>query len=288
MKYQKSLSILTVAVALLSTVAAAIGIFSGGGDGPFTITSVRGEEVLIYGEGIYRHMTADVAPQGIAQDVITLVAGVPMLVIGLLLARRGSLGAKLLLTGTLGYFMVTYVFYLVMGMYNELFLVYVVLAGSSFYAFVLAMISFELDRLPECFGEQAPRRFVGGFLIFNAVAIALLWLGVVVPPLVEGVYPPEVAHYTTLIVQGLDLSILLPASFLSGILLIKKKPLGYLLGPTYIVFLSILMTALVGKVIGQMLVGVDVGGPVLVIIPAIALTAIIAAVLMLRSVRSPA
>lgn len=36
--------------------------------------------------------------------------------------------------------------------------------------------------------------------------IGSLWLGVVVPPLVDGsIYPKELQHYTTLVVQGFDL-----------------------------------------------------------------------------------
>jgi hypothetical protein len=39
--------------------------------------SIRGENITIYGKGIYQHMAADVAIQGIAQDYVTLFMGVP-------------------------------------------------------------------------------------------------------------------------------------------------------------------------------------------------------------------
>src|SRR5690606_11461775 len=77
--------------------------------------------VLAAGTGIY---SAEVAPQGIAQDYVTLFPGLPFLWISLAWARKGSLRGRFLLAGVLGYFFVTYLFYLMMGMYNALFLVY--------------------------------------------------------------------------------------------------------------------------------------------------------------------
>jgi hypothetical protein len=101
------------------------------------------------------------------------------------------------------------------------------------------------------FSRKLPYRFIGGFIVFNAVAVGLLWLSVVVPPLLQGTIPVQVEHYTTLIVQGLDLGILLPAAFLSGVLLIKRRPHGYPLAPVYIIFLSLIMTALSAKIIAM-------------------------------------
>lgn len=152
-------------------------------------------------------------------------------------------------------------------MYNVLFLLYVLLLSASFFAFTLTMISFEVDRLPEYFHPNTPAKITGGFLIFNSIAIAIMWLEIIITPLIDGtIIPKNVEHYTTLIVQGLDLAILLPLSFLSGLLFIRKRPLGYLLAPVYFVFLSILMTALSAKVIAMGLLGQNVI-PAIFIIP---------------------
>ncbi|KJS85277.1 MAG: hypothetical protein JM58_08850 [Peptococcaceae bacterium BICA1-8] len=279
MKFQRIITLLILCIAVFSLVATTAGIFSNEGPGPYEHTSVRGETVLIYGNGIYQHMSAEVAPQGIAQDVVTMFLGIPLLLIGLYLSQKGSLRGRILLAGTLGYFLVTYLFYLVMGMFNKMYLVYVILLSTSFFAFFLTILSFNIGNLSSSFNRKTPIRFVGGFLIFNTLAIALLWLQIVVPPLLKGAIPLEVEHYTTLIVQGLDLSILLPLAFLSGALLIKKRPLGYLMAPVYIVFLSILMTALTAKVIAM-----NGGLPVIIIIPLFNLLAILCSVLILKNI----
>src|SRR5690554_5813060 len=122
MKQKKTITTLVLCIAVIAAVCAGIGIFSNYGPGPFEYESIRGEIIKIYGRGIYAHMSAEVAPQGIAQDYVTLFIGIPLLLISLWWARKGSLRGRYLLTGTLGYFLVTYLFYLIMGMYNPLFL----------------------------------------------------------------------------------------------------------------------------------------------------------------------
>lgn len=272
-------------IALLAIIAASIGIFSTGGPGPYEIETVRGETVTVYGQGLYKHMSKDVAPQGIAQDYITLFLAVPLLLISLVWARKGSVKGRFLLAGTLGYFLVTYLFYLVMGMYNMLFLGYAALLGMSFFAFIQTLLGFEVAHLVGYFRESTPVKFTGGFLIFNGFAIGFMWLGVVVPPLLDGsIIPQQVEHYTTLIVQGLDLGLLLPLSFVSGWLFIKKRPFGYLLAPVYLVFLSILMTALTAKVIAMGMLGQNIM-PAIVIIPLFALTAIGCSILIFKSMK---
>ena len=121
-------------------------------------------------------------------------------------------------------------------------------------------------------------------MIFNSVSIGLLWLGIVVPPLLNGtIVPQEAEHYTTLIVQGLDLGILLPAAFISGMLLTRKDPYGYLLGPIYFVFLSLLMTALTAKVVAMKILGYNVI-PVIFIIPAFNFLTLFCTIVILKNI----
>lgn len=284
MTYQKPISALVIVIVLFSGFSAAVGIFSSGGPGTYEYESIRGETVEIDGKGVYRHMSKDVAPQGIAQDVVTLIFGIPILLIALYSARNRSLAGRYVLSGILGYFLVTYLFYTVMGMYNELFLAYVTLLGCSFFAFSLSLFSFKLDDLPNKFAKSIPVKTAGGFLIMNSLMIALLWLEVVGPPLLDGtIIPDQTEHYTTLIVQGLDLGLLLPICFVAAVLFLKKRPMGFLLAPVYLVFLSLLMLALTAKIIAMGLLGQNIM-PVIVIIPTIMLGSILFSYLILRGV----
>jgi hypothetical protein len=170
-----------------------------------------------------------------------------------------------------------------MGMYNVLFILYTALLGLSFFGLGLSVYSFDLKGLTELVSKKTPNKLVGGFLIFNSIVIAILWLGVIIPPLIDGtIYPVELQHYTTLIVQGFDLGLLLPLSFVTGLLLYRNRALGFLFGPIYIVFLSILMTALSAKIIAMNINGVNVI-PAVFIIPGINIFTVICSFLMIRS-----
>lgn len=284
MKFNKKISILIFFIIGFSMIATLSGVLSTHGPGEYEYTSIRGENVTIYGKGFYQHMSADVAIQGIAQDYVTLLIGIPLLIIGLYLARKNKLKGQILLSGTLGYFTVTYLFYLCMAMYNPLFLLWIILASLSFYTFLLSIFSIGLSDLTPYFKNKLPTRFIGGFLIFNAILIGIMWLGVILPPFLNGrIYPTELEHYTTLIVQGLDLSILLPASFLSGFFILKKKTIGFMIAPIYTVFLSLLMTALSAKIIAMSFVGANVI-PAIILIPLITSIAIISVILILKNI----
>jgi len=287
MKHEKPIVILVLCVVTLSMAATLVGILTNLGNGEeYEIESIRDQIVTIYGKGIYEHMSSDVAIQGIAQDYVSLFAGIPLLLVSLYLCRKGLTKGGFLLAGTLGYFLVTYLFYTCMAMYNVLFLLYVALTATSFFAFTLVTLSFQIQHLSSCFDHKFPKKFLGGFLIFDSIAIGLMWFSVIVPPLADGtIYPSDLDHYTTLIVQGLDLSLLLPIAFMAGLLLLKNKPFGYLMAPIYIVFLSILMTALTAKVIAMTLSEVS-AGPAIVIIPVFNVIAIVCSVLVIKSIKN--
>jgi hypothetical protein len=284
MKNTKIVTTLVLLVAVFAVIATLAGILSNNGVGEYEYESIRGHTITIYGKGLYQHMSSDVAIQGIAQDYVTLFLAFPFLLFALFRFRNGSLKGKFMLAGVLNYFFLTYLFYMNMAMYNAMFLVYITLTGLSFFALVLTLLSIETDRLPEIFNKNIPVKFIGGFLIFNAVIIALLWLSVIIPPLLDKtIVPLVVQHYTTLNVQAFDLSLFLPVSFVGGFLLIRKNKFGYLIAPVYLVFLSLLMTALIAKMIAMSLAGVNVV-PAIFIIPCIAIIAVVSGAILIKNI----
>jgi hypothetical protein len=279
------ISKLVIVVGLAATVATVTGIVSSEGPGNYQYESIRGREVTIYGRGVYQDMSDEVAVQGIAQDYVTLFIALPLLLTALFFARKKSLRGLFLLAGTLNYLLVTYIFYITMGMYNVLFLVYAVLLGSSFFAFILSLLALTTETRSRHIENTAIFQKAGWFLLVNAVGIALLWLSVVLPPLLDGsIIPIQVEHYTTLIVQGLDLGLFLPICFVSGFLAVKKVLQGFIFTGVTTIFLTLLMTALTAKVIFMAQVGSNVI-PVIFIMPSIAVIAGLLSYLLLRSIR---
>lgn len=273
---------LTLVIATLAGIAAVTGIISRSGPGPVEHVSVHGQTVLLHGKGVYQHMSADVAIQGIAQDWVTLGAGIPLLLLALLAFRKNSLRGTILLAGASFYFFVTYLFYLTMGTYNPLFLVYVVLLACSTFNLALTVIPLAQREwtgvIPPALGRKA-----GLFLMINAVLVALLWLGSIVPPLLDGtIYPLQLQHYTTLIVQGLDLGLLLPVGFVCGLMAFRHNPSGVLFTQIYLIFLTVLMAALVSKIAFMGFFGANII-PVIFIMPTIFLISLTFSVKLLRT-----
>lgn len=285
MKQNNFIVLAGLIIALLSSIASVVGIFSVGGPGEFQYLSVRGEIVNIYGIGVYKHMSSDVAIQGIAQDYITLFIAIPLLLISLYFFNRNSFRARIILTGTIFYFLVTYLFYATMGAYNELFLIYLMILCLSFFSFIILLLGTSIEAVKKRFEKNQIIITSGYFLIINSLMVSSLWLGIIIPPLISGeIYPKELQHYTTLIVQGLDLGLLLPMGAVSGILAIKRNKYGYLFVPIYFIFLSILMLALISKIIFMAKEGVNVI-PVIFIMPIIFLISLFFSVTILRKVK---
>lgn len=270
--------------AALATLAAGLPFVLTGGPGPSLHTSVRGEEVLLHGYGPYRHMPADVAVQGLAQDLVTLAVAVPFLLVTLWWARGGSRAGHLALCGAVGYLFVQYFLYVGMATYNEMFLLWVALVLVTSQALFRLLLAVP----PAMFDVAWPagaRRFVGTFLLVNGGLVALLWLGTVAPPLLTGsLYPAGLAHFTTLVVQAYDLALFLPASLFAGHRLLQGEPPGGLLAPVYGVFLALQMLALLGKILWMTALGAS-AGPATIVIPLLFVGAVAAAVLSLRHQR---
>ena len=166
-------------------------------------------------------------------------------------------------------------------------LIDVILMSASFFAFVLTMMSFDIDKLSSYFSEKLPVKFVGGLLISIGTIFGLMWLGTVVPSIISGTAPAALEHYTTLVIQAMDLGFVVPTAFLAGILLINRKPFGYLLSSVVTVKGITMLTALTAMVINQMLAGVEVGFAILILIPVLNLVIIYSLYLIMKNIKEP-
>lgn len=249
----------------------------------YPLTNFRGETVTIRAGGLYYWDTVSSAAQMQANDVVTLVLGVPLLAISFWLARRGSLRGGLLLAGTLGFFLYTYMSMCFGTAYNALFLVYVALFGLSLYAFILTMLSFDLATLPQHFSARLPRRSIAGLLIATGIFLALAWLGRIAATFGNDQAPP-LDNITSMFIQAMDLVLVMPACVLAAILLLRRSAWGYLLASVAVMKFVTMGTAVSLMGLNMARAGVPVSAAELVIFPAITLVNLVLAGLLLRSV----
>jgi hypothetical protein len=285
MKYKNTISLLVLLITIFSIFATSYAISSNQGQGEYEYQSIFGETVSIYGRGLYSHDSVSMAAQAIAQDYVTLFLGVPLLLLSFYMYRKGFLKGSLLLTGTLGYFLYTYASYSFLSMYNSMFLTYVALMSASFFAFILMMMSFDVDNLPLFFSEKMPVKFLGGFLLFVSFVFGMMWTGKLGFPLLNDTPPADLQHYTTFVIQALDLGFVVPAGLLAGILLMMRKPFGYLLAPVIIIKEITLLTALTAMILLQLKAGVEIGNLLIWSVILFNLLVIFCMILMMKNIK---
>lgn len=287
-EFKRWINIIVICIAILALGACIAGLFISGGSGQHEFKSINGEMVKIYGRGLYRNDSIAMVAQGKASDFITAIIGIPLLLISLYFTYKGSLRGKLMLTGTLGYFLYTYISYTFLWMYNPFFIVYVVLMTLSLYAFILCFMSFDIENMSSMFNKNLPVRLLGGFQLFIGFAIGMMWLGKIAPSIFGGATPVGLEHYTTLVIQGLDLGIVVPTAVLSGIFIIKRKPLGYLLSSVIIIKGFTMLTCISAMLINMALNGVDMSLVEIFVFSLFNILALICLVILIRNTnRSP-
>jgi hypothetical protein len=268
---QRAVPILAGLIAVVSLVAAGLGVLQGWAGEPWEFDTVFGETVAIQGEGLYRNDTVSLAAQAVGQDLVTLAVGIPLLIFAAAQFRKGKLQGALLLAGILGYFVYTYASYAFLIAFNPLFLAYVALLGLSSFALVLTLQSVDVSDLPDRFSDAAPRRTICVALAVMGVLLLVMWLGRIVPAVVSDNPPEGIESYSTLVIQALDLAFVVPLAFLAAVLLWRRRPWGYLLASIVLIKVAALALAVTAMAMAQMLAGVSVALGEVAVFPVLAL-----------------
>lgn len=269
----------------LAILAAGAGVFWQGTGEPYPFETLRGETVMIRGHGLYRFDTVNSSAQEIGNDIVTLLIGVPLLVTGIVLSRKGSLRGQLLLTGALGFFLYTYGSMSFLTAFNPFFLVYVALFSLSLFGFIFSMKDLDVDEISRRISDGFPRRSIAIYFITVAVFLTLAWLGLVASPSLTWTPPAGLESAITMVIQALDLGIIVPISFLTASLLLKKQPWGYALASVMLLKILTMGAALISMIIVQILSGVAVDPVVSTIFVIISLSGIVLGIITLKNIR---
>ncbi|MBP7228272.1 MAG: hypothetical protein KA988_04110 [Longilinea sp.] len=295
MKHSSALKIMLPLIGLLALFAAGMGIFYQTPGAPYPLTTFRGEEVTINARGLYYWDTVSSAAQMQANDLVTLTLGLPLLAVSFWRTLRGSLRGRMLLAGTLAFILYTYITMCFGAHYNAFFLIYVALFSLSLFAFVLVMMSFDLSSLPAHFSAKLPRGWIAGLLFFAAAFLSLAWLGRILPTLapasssawerggVSGI--PTLDNTTSMFIQVMDLGIIVPVCLLAGILLLRRKPWGYLLASVGLMKFLTMSTAVSLMALNMARLGLPVSAVELIVFPALAIANLVMVTLLLQNIQ---
>lgn len=181
----------------------------------------------------------------LGNDWVTLCLAVPVLVAGLLLERRGSARGRLLWLGGLGYGAYNYGFYLFGAALSVFFPLYVLAVVISVVALILALSGIDAGEIAGSALPKTPVRVIGGYLVFVAAGLTMVWLGMWGTYVFAGT-PTPVEPEAFKLVAAMDLTVMVPALAAGGVLLWRRHPWGYVIaaiagiqGGLYLLVLSV-------------------------------------------------
>jgi hypothetical protein len=259
---RKLVIIFTLLLILLSVVASLTGALSYGQNRFRTFTTMRGEVVDVQDAGVYRNSLRVLVTSGIPWDIVTLLVGIPLLVVSFVLYLRGSLRGTALFIGGLTSFLYQYLLWTFDWAYNSLFLVYVALFSLSLWTLILVLTGVDGAQVRKVIGEHFPLRTAAGFSLLVGGMLIVKCLGEILPSLGSSAMPAGAAGYYTMVDQALDLGLLAPFCVVTGVLLLRRVSLGYLLCPSLlIVVLCIGLSVVTGEaMLGLSTAHVNVAG----------------------------
>jgi len=207
---------------------------------------------LVFPERIYP--TEELRRSFLANEVVNLAIGVPILLGSMCFARRGRLLGLLFWPGALFYTSYNYIAYVFCMPVNLMFVLYLTLLPLSVYTMVGLVASIDGKAVQQRLAGVVPERFAGGALVGLGILVILLIAGLVAGALAKQTEVPE----TELAVRIAD-AMIAPAWIVGGILLWRHKALGYVSGVGLLFQGSMLFVGLIAIILLQpFLTGVPV------------------------------
>ena len=226
MKYHQTFLIISI---ILSTL-----IFISGGVG-------------VTATGVYEREAFDWQVQAVWQDYVDVFLIIPVLLISGIFAYYKRRIAELVWAGTLLYLAYTYLIFCFDIHFNQLFIFYCFILGGSFYALTW-FVYYKIAHRP--FKDIIPVRSIitATYLIVTGTTFYILWLADVTPAMLTNTTPVKLEQYElpTNPVHVIDLSLLLPAYMLTGIMMYLRIGSWQLLMPLLLVFGVLMSVTIAG------------------------------------------
>lgn len=184
----------------------------------------------------------------LGNDAVTLFVAIPILVAALVYSERGSSKWQLIWMGILDYMLYNYAFYLFGAAFNVFFLMYATLLALSIFALIFGLTDLDVNKISLLVRKEAPVKWIGGYFLFVASGLGLVYLIQSISFIATGNVPAIVtmSGHPTNIVFALDLTLLIPWLILGALWLMKRQPWGYVIagilnvkGPLYTLVLAV-------------------------------------------------
>lgn len=205
----------------------------------------------LFTHNFYSRETLNWQAQAMGQDIFDLFLCIPVLIATALLAYRGNQPAVLVWAGAVVYLMYTFMIYGFAVHFNALFLIYCFILGLSFYSLVYFFYSRLKQPFVAAFKKPTFAKLTGVYFLIISILFYFLWLSEIIPSTLKNIVPKTLSDtgLFTNPVHVIDLSVILPGIFITGILLLKKKSIGFFLAPIFLTFFIIMDLTIGGLMI---------------------------------------
>ncbi len=181
-----------------------------------------------------------------SQDFINLVIVVPSFLIISLFSFYKKSYAHLLWAGCLLYIVYTYLIYCFDIHFNIFFILYCIILSLSTYLLFYFFYSYRVRHVLSTINLPLVKIIAIYFLIMP-VLFYIFWLSEIIPATINFTLPASVGESGLLTnpVHVLDLSFLLPGIFITGIMLLQKKRLAFILAPVFLTFFILMYITII-------------------------------------------
>jgi hypothetical protein len=217
----------------------------------------------------------------LANDVVNLFIGLPILLGSMWLAKRGQLIGLLFWPGALLYALYNYLTYLFGMPFDILFPLYLVIVTMSIYTLIDLVASIDGGVVKQRLGGQVPERLAGGVLFILGVVFGLFAMSVILSALLN-----ETSIAQTELGLSVSDFIVSWAWVIGGVLLWRRRPLGYVGGTGLLFNISMLFIGLIAVLIlNPLLTGEPFALTDVIVVFVMSLIAIVPLILFIRGVR---
>lgn len=261
----KKMDIIILCIIVMLIIITTVGVSSFKTDRSYIFTNQYGDDVEMFGNGIYANDSYFKAPIFIGTDLVMLLIVVPMLIIALIKDIKGrTVKSKLLLIsiiGTVLYYATSISFGVT---YNVLHLLYILLFSTSLFSLFKLIMEIDFNELRRKQKLDLPSKGIKAFLIVSGIALIVAWLPDIIPTIISNSSLPLIEVYTTEITYILDMGVISPLLFICLYYLKNKDGLGDVILAIMLKLCVIIGLILPMQTVFQLIAGIEIPIPALI------------------------
>jgi len=218
---------------------------------------------MIYSTSIY--LSNDISGAFLPTDYLNLIIGVPFLLIAMLLVKSKKIIGLISWCGALFYMIYVYIPYVISVPFGPLFLPYLLIVVLSLYTLIGLLTTIDHQVVKEKMSGRVSRKIIAGILAGLGSLIVIRQVAMILTALTT----KSQVNMQELSIWIDDFIVAVPSLLISSFLMLKKRPLGYVICGGMLLTYGILSLELVPIMIYQAELAntaIDIAGIVVVIV----------------------